>query len=202
MQTNRLRNLLMALIALPALALAGGPESAPTAKVGGPAPDFSLPDTTGKRHKLSDYKDKVVVLEWVSADCPASLFVRPAMNKLHEKYSKKGVVWLAIDSTHYQTLEKIKQYKQERHVAYDILIDKDGVVGHLYGAKTTPHMFIINKGKLVYAGAFDDGGFRRAGKTNYVAQTLDAILAGKDVPVATTAPYGCSVKYPTRSKKP
>ncbi len=160
------------------------------AKVGQPAPDFSLTASDGKTYKLSDLEDKVVVLEWWNRDCPVTRKYVPTMKELAGRYGQKGVVWLAIDSTHYQTAEKRNEFIRKHEIPYPILVDKDGKVGRLYGAKTTPHMFIINKGKLVYAGAIDD-----RGKRNYVAEALDAILAGKEVPLAKTRPFGCSVKY-------
>jgi peroxiredoxin len=175
-------------------------EGPATATVGKAAPAFSLLDLDGKRRSLEEFKDKTVVLEWLSADCPASLFARSGMNELFAKYRDKNVTLLGIDSTHYQTDEALRQYKEKRQVEYAILIDRDGLVGRLYGAKTTPHLFIVHKGKLVYSGALDDGGFRRKGDRNYVAEALDAIFAGKEVAVSTTVPYGCSIKYAPKQK--
>jgi peroxiredoxin len=121
------------------------------------------------------------------------------MKELHKKYSEKDVVWLAIDSTHYQTAEKDAKYKKEKEIPYPILMDADGTVGRTYGARTTPHMFVIDKGTLVYSGAIDNGSPRQRGSRNYVAEVLDALLAGKDVPIDTSKPYGCSVKYARKS---
>lgn len=165
------------------------------AEVGKPAPDFVLTATDGKTYKLADYKGKTVVLEWINRDCPVSRARMPIMRELAKKYAEKGVVWLAIDSTHYQKPEKMAEYIKQNKLPYPVLMDSDGKVGRLYGARTTPHMYVIHKGTLVYAGAIDDGNNRRAGKRNYVAEVLDAVLAGKQPPIRRTRPYGCSVKY-------
>jgi len=173
-------------------------------KIGRPAPDFELESCAGKAYKLSDYKDKIVVLEWINQDCPFSAGACPKMKEMAEKYAKQGVVWLAIDSTHYQTAENNAKYAKEKELPYPILMDSDGKVGHRYGAKTTPHMFIINKGKLVYMGAHDNqrpGGRNKQPKyRNYVEEPLDAVLAGKEVPSPVTEPYGCTVKYKKKEK--
>ncbi len=165
------------------------------AEVGKPAPDFALKGTDGKTYKLADYKDKTVVLEWINRDCPVSRARLPIMRELARKYGKKGVVWLAIDSTHYQKPEKMAEYIEQNKLPYPVLMDPDGRVGRLYGARTTPHMYVIHNATLVYAGAIDDGNNRRAGQRNYVAEVLDAVLAGKQPPISRTRPYGCSVKY-------
>ena len=159
-------------------------------QIGKPAPDFELKGIDGKTYKLADYKDKVVVLEWFNQDCPVSRSYTSKMKELAAKYGESGVVWLAIDSTHYQTAQKDAEYHKKHEMPYPILMDSDGRVGHLYGAKTTPHMFVIDKGKLVYMGAIDDRYER-----NYVADALTAVRAGKEVPLAETKPFGCSVKY-------
>jgi peroxiredoxin len=168
--------------------MAGGEAQRP--EIGKPAPLFELTGMDGKTYKLSDYKDKILVLEWWNQDCPVSRRYTPTMNELAKKYAAQGVVWLAIDTTHYQTAAKDVEYHRESGMPYPILMDTDGKVGHLYEAKTTPHMFVVNKGTLVYDGAIDNRGDR-----NYVAETLDAVLAGRPVPLAKTQPFGCSVKY-------
>ncbi len=177
-------------------------------KLGAPAPDFSLTDANGKVHKLSDYRGKIVVLEWINYGCP---FVKKHyktgnMQALQQKYTQQGVIWLAICSSapgkqgHYKPAEivELKKEKKAHYTAY--LIDESGKVGRLYGAKTTPHMFVIDaKGNLVYAGAIDDQPSTKT-KTvkiakNYVAQVLDKLLAGESFKPFMTTPYGCSVKY-------
>jgi peroxiredoxin len=164
------------------------------AEVGKEAPDFELSDSTGKAVKLSDIKDKIVVLEWINKACPVSHGKLTTMKSTAEKYVNKDVVWLAIDSTHGRTAAEDLEYAKENKLPYSILLDGDGAVGHLYGAKTTPHMFVIDKqGVLAYAGAIDNKKDR-----NYVEEAVDALLAGEKVEVATTKPYGCSVKYKRR----
>ncbi len=159
-------------------------------EVGATAPDFELKSVAGQAYKLSDCQDRVVVLEWWNQDCPVTRRYTSVMKRLAPAYAKQGVVWVAIDSTHYQTAAKDEEYHRKHEMVYPILMDTDGKVGRTYEAKTTPHMFVINKGTLVYAGAIDDRGDR-----NYVGEALDAILAGREVPLAKTQSFGCSVKY-------
>ncbi len=166
------------------------------AEVGKPAPDFELKDTTGKTYTLSALKDKIVVLEWVNQDCPYSndtprTGALPKMKELSRKYAEKGVVWLAIDSTWGRTPEQDEKYRTAKEIPHPILLDSEGKVGRAYGAQTTPHMFIINKGTLVYAGAH----WAKDNSRDYISESLDAILAGKEVPLAQTKSYGCTVKY-------
>jgi len=176
------------------------------AEVGKQAPDFTLVDTEGNEHTLSDYtKDgKIVVLEWFNSGCP--YVVRhhskyDTMKDTSSEYADDGVVWLAINSgaPGKQGHGKDEWAIEEWGIEYPILIDESGKVGRMYGAVTTPHMFIIHKdGTLVYAGGIDNDrrdAMPEESKINYVAQALDEILAGEDVSEAETRPYGCSVKY-------
>lgn len=174
---------------------------------GDKAPDFSLPGLT-KEVKLSDLKGKVVVLEWLNHGCP---FVRKHydsgnMQKLQKTYTDKGVVWFSIISSApgkqgYVDQKGAKVQKTEnKSNASDILLDPTGKVGKLYGAKTTPHMYIINeKGVLVYQGAIDNKPDTKQdsipGARNYVKEALEEILDGKEVSTRTTRAYGCAVKY-------
>jgi peroxiredoxin len=178
------------------------------AQVDMPAPDFTLPDSNGKSHSLSDYKGKIVVLEWLNHGCP---FVKKhynsgQMQKLQETYGKKGVIWFSIISSApgkqgYCTPEQANELIKEKKAAPTaLLLDPDGDVGKLYGAKTTPHMYIITSdGVLVYNGAIDDIRSSKvediAKAKNYVQIGLDEVLAGKEVSTKTSVPYGCSVKY-------
>jgi peroxiredoxin len=183
-------------------------QAADSPKVGSPAPDFSASDTKGKTHSLADFKGKYVVLEWFNPECP---FVKKHygsgnMQKLQQEFTGKGVVWLTIDSsapgtegnlTPEQGEKKIKEWSAHSTA---LLIDSDGKVGQTYGAKNTPHMFVINpEGKLIYEGAIDSKASPNpddiASSTNYVKVALDESLAGKPVSTANTRPYGCSVKY-------
>jgi len=166
------------------------------------AADFSLQDTDGKTHKLSDLKGKVVVLEWTNKDCPfVKLHYKPgAMQKMADQYIAKGVVWLSIDSTHSAKLEALKAWKAEQKINHPILLDQDGAIGRAYGAATTPHFFIVKDGALLYQGAYDDYKQGKGSTVNYVSQALDEVLAGKAVSNTKTKPYGCSVKYSPKGK--
>lgn len=170
-------------------------------KVGDAAPEFELKGIDGKTYRPADHKDKLVVLEWINQDCPYSNFktgAGPKAKALSEKYKEKGVVWLAIDSTHYQTVEKNGEYAKQNKIPHPVLMDPDGTAGQAYGAKTTPHVFVIHKGKIVYAGAFDNDPRKdkpKEGYRGYVAEAIEAVLAGKQVPLASTDSWGCSVKY-------
>lgn len=179
-----------------------------TAKLNESTPNFKLKDSNGKEHSLSDFKGKVVVLEWINYDCP---FVKKHYNSknmqsLQEKYTKKGVIWLALCSSapgkqgNFSADEINRRSKEYEAKFTAYLIDEDGKVGKMYGAKTTPHMYVINKeGKLVYAGGIDDKAstdiedIKKA--NNYVSSALDEILSGEQVSVQSSTPYGCSVKY-------
>lgn len=192
------------------VACATGSAAAQTAVVGKAAPDFTLTDTNGKTHALSSYKGRHVVLEWVNFGCPfvAKHYGSANMQKLQTAYMDKGVVWLAINSSaegkqgYYTPAEVNALLKEKASAPTAYLLDTDGKVGHLYGAKTTPHMYVIDpKGTLVYAGGIDDKPTTDvadvAGATNYVRAALDETLAGKPVTTAVSKPYGCSVKYAT-----
>ncbi len=170
-------------------------------KVGEPAPDFTLKDEQEKGHSLSQYRGKIVVLEWINPECP---FVKrhykaKTMTTLAEAYSDKNVVWLAIDSSRSVTPEQSRKWIEKNKISYPILQDPNGEVGQLYEAKTTPHMFVIDAaGVLRYQGAIDNDswGTKEVKKVdNHVDQALKALAAGQ-LPILTeTKPYGCSVKY-------
>lgn len=176
--------------------------------IGEPAPDFTLTDINGKPQALSKFKGKHVVLEWTNPDCP---FVKKHyesgnMQALQKEYSTRGVVWLSVNSSaagkqgNY-TPEKWRELQAKWKAAADAtLLDPAGTVGRLYGAKTTPHLFVVNpEGKLIYAGAIDDVASADAAdipnSTNYVRMALAESIAGKEVSNPTSKPYGCSVKY-------
>lgn len=168
--------------------------------VGQPAPGFELKDVFGKTFALGEFKGKIVVLEWFNKGCP---FVRgrhgdQTMQKTYAKYAGKGVIWLAIDSTTGSKAEENRAYAAEQHLAYPILMDAEGRAARAYGAKTTPHMYVIDRaGKLAYIGAIDDdpGGQKdKKTVTNHVAAAIDDLLADKAVAKGKTIPYGCSIK--------
>ena len=176
--------------------------------VGTNAPDFSVTDSKGKTQSVSQYKGKYVVLEWFNPECP---FVKKHygggnMQKLQEEFTGKGVVWLSVDSsapgkeghlTAEQANAKMTEWKTKQTA---LLLDSDGKAGQTYGAKNTPHMFIINpEGKVIYEGAIDSKASPNpadiANSTNYVKVALEESMGGKSVTTANTKPYGCSVKY-------
>jgi len=174
---------------------------------GGKVPDFTLPSVDGKNVHLADFAGKTVVLEWTNPECP---FVQKHyrdgdMQALQKEFTDKGVIWLSINSTNpqhpnYMTPAQADARARQMHVhATAVLQDADGRVGKVYGAKSTPHMFIIDpRGVLVYQGAIDNqpspNGSPKQAK-NYVRAALDEVLAGKPVSEATTKQYGCGVKY-------
>jgi len=198
-----------------ALAMCGALSTVHAApQIGKPAPDFALKDIYGKLYKLSEFKGKVVVLEWINQDCPIWRGKAAQLNETYKKLlapkSRPGVpvkklrsdvVWLCIDSTHYMTGERNRAFFVLNGIAKPVLMDPDGKVGKAYDARTTPHMFVIDKnGILVYDGACDNARSRKKGAelVDYVAQAVEAVLAGKPVPTPKTNPYGCSVKYARR----
>lgn len=197
------------------VALASGAGARPEAtlegvKVGDKAPDFTLTDIHGQSHKLSDYtkEGKIVVLEWFNPDCP---FVKKfhynhdTMRVMHAGFKDKPVQMLAINSASAEgkqgwgeerNLEAEEQYKIE----YPILLDKDGSVGHSFGATRTPHIFIVDaEGVVRYIGPIDSTNSAREVGTNYVELAVNQLLAGEsEIVTAEIATYGCAVKYVTK----
>lgn len=177
-------------------------------KVGQPAPAFTLKDETGAEHSLADFKGKTVVLEWFNYGCP---FVKKhygsgAMQKLQKAATGDGAVWLSIVSSapgkqgHLTTEEAAAKKKELGMGSTAVLLDPDGQVGHLYEARTTPEMYIVDgQGQLVYMGAIDDqpspDPATLEGAKSYVKNALAALQAGQAIEPATTKSYGCSVKY-------
>jgi peroxiredoxin len=199
--------LLASLVAASVSFIATTPAFA-AATVGQPAPAFTLKDTNGKTVNLADYKGKTVVLEWHNPACPFVVkhYDTANMQGLQSKYGKDGVVWLSINSTDsahqdYRKPDALNDYlKTQKAAPTSYLMDESGTAGKAYGAKTTPHMYVINpQGTLVYAGGIDD---KRTAKKedvatakNFVSAALDELKAGKSISVPTSTPYGCSVKY-------
>jgi len=172
------------------------------------APDFTLVDTHGKSHSLADFKGKTIVLEWTNPGCPFVVkhYGSGNMQALQKEYTAKGVVWLSLCSSapgkqgHMSPEDWNKTLAKEGSTPTALLLDGEGKVGKLYGAKTTPHMFVIDAGgRVVYEGAIDSVKSPNAADipkaTNHVKAALDEVLAGKPVTLPVTTPYGCSVKY-------
>jgi peroxiredoxin len=194
------------LLIVPALLVAAAAQAVPS--VGQPAPDFTLKDASGKAVKLSDFRGKVVVLEWTNPGCP---YVRKHydsgnMAATQQEAAAKGAVWLSINSTgkassDYLEPAKLVAWQKERKVQPTAtLMDEEGSAGKAYGARTTPHMYIVDaQGRLAYAGGIDSipsanpADIPKA--VNYVKQAVGEAAAGKPVSQATTRPYGCSIKY-------
>jgi len=178
------------------------------AEVGKPAPAFTATDSNGKTHSLSDFAGKTVVLEWTNHDCPfvKKFYKAGKMQELQRAATADGVVWLSVISSApgkegHVTGAAANKLTTDRNAAPTaVLLDEKGTVGNLYGAKTTPHFFIVNSaGVVAYAGAIDSikstDSADIASATNYVAQALGELKAGKAVSIPSTQAYGCSVKY-------
>ncbi len=178
------------------------------ARVGEAAPDFTATDSNGRTHHLADYKGKYVVLEWHNQGCPYTKkhYESGNMQRLQKEWTGKGVVWFTVISSApgtqgYVTASEENDYAKRMHATPSaVLLDPEGNLGHLYAAKTTPHMYIIDpKGTLLYNGAIDDHPTADASdipaSRNYVSAALQEALSGKPVADAATRPYGCSVKY-------
>jgi peroxiredoxin len=176
--------------------------------IGNLAPAFSLPGASGKNVSLTSLKGKVIVLEWLNHGCP---FVKKHygsnnMQTLQEEAAKKGVVWLSIISSakgkqgHVDLAGAKADMKTHGSKASDVLIDEDGTVGRAYGAKTTPHMYVIDaQGRLAYQGAIDDKASTEQsdvkGARNFVRDAVDSLVSGQKINLAETKAYGCGVKY-------
>ena len=203
------RGVLTVVLTLAGTALLAGAASTAqaAASVGQPAPAFTASDTTGKSRSLAEFKGKTVVLEWVNPGCPfVRKHYRANMQALQKEFTAKGVVWLAVNSTEkaasdYLAPNALAGWMKEKSAAPTAtLMDEEGTIGQAYGARTTPHMYIVDaKGVLVYAGGIDSIPSARPEDiktaTNYVRQGLSEVLSGQPVSAPITRPYGCSVKY-------
>lgn len=191
-----------------ALVVLHGAFPASAGKVGEPAPAFTAADNAGKSHTLSDLRGKFVVLEWHNQGCPyvGKHYNSGNMQKLQREWTSKGVVWFTVVSSApgeqgHVTPEQSRQYVTERNAAPTaVLLDASGEIGRKYGARTTPHMIVINRdGVVVYNGALDDKPTTDvadvAGAANHVSAALADAMAGRQVATPTTQPYGCNVKY-------
>ena len=177
----------------------GAAPAEQSATVGQPAPDFALTDQAGVEHTLASLRGKIVVLEWINPQCPfvQRHYESGTMTRLDGELADDEVTWLAMDSSHFVEASDAETWRKEHELAYPILLDADGKVGHAYNARTTPHMFVIDgEGVLRYSGAIDDDPRgRNDSPTNYVSQAVQALRSGNLVPTSQTEPYGCSVKY-------
>ncbi len=173
--------------------------------IGSPVPDFQLTCLDGNAHSLSEYKGKIIVLEWTNPGCPVVQrhYKDGLMPALQKECLDKGAIWLVINSTHpghanFRPADGLKKvYGDWKATFTALLMDPDGKAGKALGAKTTPHMFVIDKeGKLAYHGAVDDDPQgTRPDRLNYVKPAVESLLKGKTVETTATKPYGCSVKY-------
>ncbi len=178
-----------------------GEKAASAAKIGEAAPNFTLKTTDGKDWSLSDAKGKVVVLEWVNPNCPVCVrvcedgIVADTLKGCQKQF--EDVVYVAINSSAAQpdSLKKTAEYLKSHKLDIPALLDEEGKVGQMYGARTTPHCYVIDQnGVLVYSGAIDDSPSGEA-KTNYVVNAVTQLKAGEKVSPSETKSYGCSVKY-------
>jgi peroxiredoxin len=190
-------------------AVASAPHSAfSQAVVGNQAPQFTVKDSTGKEISLNSFKGKIVVLEWFNPTCPfvKKFYKNGDMQRFQQDLGSKGVAWLTVSSSApgksgHLTPDQAEATRIDLGMKSSaLLLDESGAIGKAYGARTTPHMFVISAdGKLVYAGAIDSENSTDAsdiaGAKNYVLNAANDLLAHKPVETGSTEPYGCSVKY-------
>jgi peroxiredoxin len=182
------------------LALAADTSKKTGVKPGDTAPSFSLQDQNGKTVSLNDFKGKIVVLEWFNDVCPfvQRHYKAGTMNDLASKWKDKDVVWLAINTTPGTSVSHNKEIVDKWSINHPVLDDSQGTVGREYGAKSTPHMFIIDKdGKIAYAGGIDNdpSGDKGSTRVNYVEKALEDLTSGRPVEIPQTKQYGCGVHY-------
>jgi peroxiredoxin len=182
--------------------------AAAAASVGAPAPAFSVPDAAGKPHSLSEFKGRIVVLEWTSPSCPfaAAQYASNSMPALQHWARDRGVVWLTILSSHpsredYLPAAQAEAFNRKRGgQPTALLLDDTGAMGHAYGAATADHMFVVDaRGRLAYAGGIDDSESRDPDDVkkahNHVRAALEDLLAGRAVKTSRTEPFGCALAY-------
>ena len=173
-------------------------------EIGKPVPTFTLEDFNGKKFSFDNYKDKIVVLEWINPKCPFSMrhIEKGTMESTFKKYQNKEVVWFGIDSSNSKAMMKKDEYMallKDKGITYPVLFDTNGEIGQNYQALTTPHMFVINKGSLAYHGAIDNNPHNDQKEImNYVDMALSGLTSNGRIPAQVKAynkEYGCSVKY-------
>lgn len=198
---TRFLSIMTAVLLAPAIAFAA-------AEPGKPAPDFTAKDITGKEHTLSDYKGKIVVLEWNNPGCPFVVkhYSSKNMQGLQAKAAADGIVWLTVNSSaegkegHMDAVQAAAYVKEQGAVPTAYILDTTGSIGQAMGAAATPQMIVIGAdGKVVYTGSIDDNSSAdpkvALTANNYVTAAIAAIKAGKAPAVSVTSTYGCSVKY-------
>ena len=191
----------------PGVSVAARPKAA-AVRPGAAAPDFSGTDSNGQTRRLSDFKGKVVVLEWTNDKCPfvGKHYGTNNMQQLQKEATSKGVVWLSIVSSApgqqgYVTANQANDLTKSRNaVPTAVILDPEGEIGRIYNARTTPHMYVVGQnGTMMYMGAIDDAPSSQTADVqkanNYVRTALGEVLNGKPVTTSTTQPYGCTVKY-------
>ena len=194
-------NYFLALVS--ALSFIGGAAAPDSPEIGKSAPAFTLTDVHGKAHALEAFRGRYVVLEWLNFDCPyvQKHYGSGSMQRLQKEYTDKGVAWFSVVTGKGDAAALAGRNEPAGGAQTAVLLDPDGTVGRSYGARTTPHIFIIDpEGKLIYMGGIDDKPTTRKedleGAKNYVAAALDESMAGTAVTTSTASPYGCGVKYP------
>lgn len=186
-----------------ALGMTAGTLDEGKVKLGEKAPNFTLTDTNGQERSLSDYKGRIVVIEWINPECPdvRHCYQSKAMQGAYKKVKQldKGVAWLAINSTQGTTAQANNMWISKYDLKYLLLLDERGKVGRLYDARRTPHMFVIDKeGVIRYMGAIDDNRllYKRPEEiTNHVVNAVKQLVEGETVTPDSTKPYGCTIKY-------
>jgi peroxiredoxin len=202
-----MRKLSVSTLVFVSLAAVAG-YAAADAVVGRPAPAFSTADGQGRTRSLDEFKGKLVILEWWNPGCPfvGKHYGSGNMQTLQREWTAKGIVWLTVNSSapgqqgYMNAAEANATMKEKGGAPTAVLLDPAGTIGRAYGAKTTPHMFVIDRtGTLAYAGGIDDKPSTDQADVptarNYVAAALEALTAGQPVITKASQPYGCGVKY-------
>jgi peroxiredoxin len=202
------RQTLIAFAATAAASVAARTPAEAAVQTGRAAPDFSVTDTKGIRHALAAYRGRTVILEWTNHECPytAKHYATGNMQALQAAATSSGAVWLTVVSSRPRSQGYVEAAEADALTVSrnarptGVVLDPRGELGRLYGASTTPHMFVVDaSGVLVYMGAIDDrpsaGHASVKGARNYVREALEAMAAGRPVTIASTRPYGCTVKY-------
>lgn len=196
MNKTRIGTVLVAALAAIGLVVAGANADLGKAEVGAAMPNFKLTDYTGKTHQLSDYAGKVVVIDFLSKDCPWSRGAAPSIAELAKQYPGGDVVFIGINSNEGATHDAMAAYAKTAGIGYAIVLDEHNAYADIVGATRTPEMFVIDKtGKLAYHGAYDNRKSpEEVGNENYTKNAIDAVLAGKPVAKPEVSAWGCTIK--------